>query len=313
MVELDHERFRDPRLSDQLQAPFQRRQQLDLVPERDARVRLEGDGRREEARGLGGGEHGPVAEVDAVEGPDRDGTRPPLQLARAVCDLHPPILASASSGGTSRSGSASLTSNGPTSVRRSIDAVPAQLVGNRAHVRAGADAQVEPGDAALVRDDLELVDPRAANRHLDLLTAAVQPVGALSADLHRRGRRDAQLDLAAQSRDAPLELLVVRRIQALDDLALPVAGVRARGQIDVRQVALVQPDEARGELRRRSGQNQQQPRRERVERPRMAGARAGSPPHLGHDRERRRALRLVDQEQPARAKCPGRHERTRRG
>ena len=53
-----------------------------------------------------------MAEVDAVEGPDRDRARPQLQLARAVYDLHAPILANASSSSTSRSGSASSTSKG---------------------------------------------------------------------------------------------------------------------------------------------------------------------------------------------------------
>src|SRR5918996_6452735 len=98
--EVDDDDLLDTGLADQLQPPLQRRDQLDLVAEHDARVRVEGD---DGVRLL---EHAPVAEVDAVEG--ADGER--------LGHIH--NLASASSTGITRCSSASSTEKGPTSVRR---------------------------------------------------------------------------------------------------------------------------------------------------------------------------------------------------
>ena len=132
-IELDHERLLDSGLADQLQAPAQRRQQLDLVAERDPRMRVERDHGRRQPGGNRSLEHPPVAEVDAVEGSDRDRPSLPAQLADVVRDLHraspdpaasSPIRPSASSGGMIRSASASSTRNGPTSVRRSVAQCP---------------------------------------------------------------------------------------------------------------------------------------------------------------------------------------------
>ncbi len=76
------------------------------------------DGRREP--GCGDlGQYGSVTAVHAVEGADRDSARLLLDLLRAPRYLHA-SLASASSGGMIVSGSASPTSNGPISVRRSV-------------------------------------------------------------------------------------------------------------------------------------------------------------------------------------------------
>ena len=88
----------------------------------------------------------------------------------------------------------------------------------------------------------------------------------------------------------------------LDDLALDVAGRRARRQVDLGQVALVEPDEVLRQPRRRPEQDEQEPGRERVERPGVAGARAGAVAQPLDDRERRRPRRLVDEDEPRGAK-----------
>ena len=117
-VEVDDERLLDPGLGEQLEPPLERHQQLDAVAERLARVRVEGDHRRRPSGGERGVEHAPVAEVDAVEGAERDRARLRLELIHLPGDVH--SRASASSAVSRRSGSASSTRNGPTSVRRNV-------------------------------------------------------------------------------------------------------------------------------------------------------------------------------------------------
>ena len=92
---------------------------------------------------------------------------------------------------------------------------------------------------------VERVDPRAPHRHLDRDAAPCQLVRALAADLHRRGGRDRQLDLAAEAREplSPAPLRVGGSCRSTT-LALGVAGRRARREVDVGDVALVEPDEA---------------------------------------------------------------------
>ena len=69
-------------------------------------------------------EHGAMTAVHAVEAPDRDRAWLALDLLRSGDDVHVASLASASSGGMIRSGSASSTENGPISVRRSVTQWP---------------------------------------------------------------------------------------------------------------------------------------------------------------------------------------------
>ena len=137
----------------------------------------------------------------------------------------------------------------------------------------------------------------------------MQPVGALTADLDRRRGRDRQLDLAAEAREPRRELLRTGRLQLFHDVPLPVAGRRPGRQVDVGEVALVESHEARGQLSCRSGQHKQEPCRERIERSGVAGACTRPPPHFRNDAERGRPLRLVDQQDAARAKRPRRHGR----
>src|SRR5919201_1455260 len=114
--ELEDEHLVDPALFGELQAHRQRRQELDAIPEHDPRGGPEGDHGHGRSCRLRRVEDTPMAQVDAVEAPDRDRTFPGTQLGRIVGDVH--SRASASSGGMSRSGSASSTENGPISVRR---------------------------------------------------------------------------------------------------------------------------------------------------------------------------------------------------
>ena len=114
----------------------------------------------------------------------------------------------------------------------------AQRLGDRAHVAAGADVDREPGDTAVVVEELERVHRRPTHRHLDLDASAVQLVRALAADLHRRGCRDAQVDLAAQRVDPRLELARGQRLVLVDDLAFGIAGRGGPREVDCRLVAL---------------------------------------------------------------------------
>src|SRR4249919_1459884 len=107
----------DAGLADQLEPASERGKQLDLVAERDARVRIERHDRRQEAGRAHRVDHGAMAAVHAVEAPDGGRTRRPRELRRRPRDAHS-SLDSASSGSMIRSGSASSTRNGPISVRR---------------------------------------------------------------------------------------------------------------------------------------------------------------------------------------------------
>ena len=226
-----------PALREQLEPPLERRR----AARPRSRARSRGCGSKvttvdDEAGRLDGVEHAPVAEVDAVEGADRDGAllRPAAGLARlhrqpfrsrheraAVDDdlvlaprrpadrAAPRRPASGRKGGSTGERSASIAPRrkGPTSVRRSVAAVAAERVRDRAHVGAGADAQVEPGDASLVAS--RLAASRTRERRSGISTSTprrCEPVGALAADLDGRGRRHAQLDLPSQRRDRGLEL-----------------------------------------------------------------------------------------------------------
>ena len=124
------------------------------------------------------------------------------------------------------------------------DAVPSERIGDRPDVRPGADTQIECRDARCIRDDVERVDLRAPERHLDDDALPVQLVGALTPDLDGRRRRDRKLDLAAEARERSLERLCRWDVVRLERLALGIAGGRPAREIDVREVPLWQADEA---------------------------------------------------------------------
>ena len=119
-------------------------------------------------------------------------------------------------------------------------AVAAERVGDRAHVGSRRDTQVQRHDTRRVREQIERLDPRAPHRHLDLHTLAVEAVRALAADLHRRRRRDPQLDVAAEAVERTVELARARRRVLVDDVSLRVAGRRSSRQVDLGEVALVE-------------------------------------------------------------------------
>src|SRR5215210_2377710 len=110
--EVDHPRLGDSELRQQLQTALERRDQLDQVaPDDTARVRVERQRPHRQARLERGLDHPPVTQVHAVERADDDG------------DAHA-SRASACSAGTIRCSSASATSKGPISSRRSVAQCP---------------------------------------------------------------------------------------------------------------------------------------------------------------------------------------------
>ena len=74
-IELDHEHVLDAGVGEQLEAPLERRQQLDAVAERRPGMRVEGDDRRPPSRGEQRVENAAVAEVQPVERTDRRSPR----------------------------------------------------------------------------------------------------------------------------------------------------------------------------------------------------------------------------------------------
>ena len=148
-------------------------------------------------------------------------------------------------------------------------AMPAERVGDRAHVRAAADVQLELDVEPVATPEADVVHRARPHGHLDRDAAPVEAVGALAADLHGRGRRHAELDPAREGPERRIE--VVRDTGLLDDLALGIAGGRATAEADLGHVALVEPHEVPGESGCRA---------------RAARAAARSPPGRGYPRAR---------------------------
>ena len=124
-------------------------------------------------------------------GPRRGRARAPRPAAARA----PPTRA-AGLGSTS----ASSTSNGPTSVRRSVVQWPPSASAIDAHVRPRADAQLESHDVSPVyamTSSACTIERRSGHLHLD--APPREPVRALTADLHRRRGGDRQLHLAAEA------------------------------------------------------------------------------------------------------------------
>ncbi len=115
--ELDDERLLHSELGQQLEPPFEGREQDDVVPEHLPRVRVEGHDRRHEPGVQRRADHGAMSDVDAVEGADRDRPRTPLELRRCVRDPH---VAARPGGGSAGSVVAAPTSvsNASTCARR---------------------------------------------------------------------------------------------------------------------------------------------------------------------------------------------------
>ena len=194
-----------------------------------------------------------MADVDAVEGADRHRARPRLELAGARATVTLPAPGER----LGRQPAERLVHrqrHAPGRPRRPRTARPpcgaASRSARRARPRSPARTCPEltcrsrRGDAVAIGDDVERVYLRAPERHLDRHAAPVQAVRALAADLDRGGGRDRQLDLPAEARELRLELVRGRRLVPVELLPLRIAGRRPRAQVDVREVALVEPDEA---------------------------------------------------------------------
>ena len=75
-------------VGEQLESPFERADQLDLIPESDSRVRIEGDRGRHEARPVNRSDNAQVPAMHAVEGADGCGAGHALELGRCVGNPH---------------------------------------------------------------------------------------------------------------------------------------------------------------------------------------------------------------------------------
>ena len=307
--------------------------QLDAVAECRPRVRIERDHGRAKARVDRSADHRAMAGVDAVERPDRDRARQRFELVRLTGDVHDcassastpsriPVStrSSAASGKrpsaspadisrASSTGTASSTSNGPTAVRRRVVQWPAERVRDRPHVGARTDVQRQLHrrgccGIAAIGDDVEREDLRTPQGHLHVDTPPCQLVRALAADLHRRGGRDRQLDLTAEALERRIDRRAVRRRMPAEDVAFRIARRGRRGQVDVGDVSLVQADKARSKPSCRTGQQDQKPRGERVQCPRVTGPRTRPAAERRDDREGRGTCRLVDQRDPDRPHEP---------
>ena len=193
--------------------------------------------------GVGALDHRLVAEVDAVEGPDRDRARARLGV-RQGCDLDAHRSASATAG------TSSATRSTASSAARLLD--PERADRGAAQVRAvgvaeGLDqgADVGPGRAldlvvgepAVAGEQLGAVDLDVAQRRLHHLAAVGLAVEALAADPHRRGHRH------ALAHGPGRQLQRLRKLAGLGQLAVGVAGAGAPAEPGRRQVGLRQADE----------------------------------------------------------------------
>ena len=124
------------------------------------------------------------------------------------------------------------------------DTVATERIGDRPHVRAGADTEIESRDAIVIGDDVERVDLRAPQGHLDHNALPMQLVGALASDLDGGRRWDRKLDLAPEGLERGLELRGGRRLVRVEGLALGIARRRPSREVDIREVALRQSDKA---------------------------------------------------------------------
>src|SRR6266545_1681099 len=127
--ELEHEQLVRPAVADQLDAPRERADELDVIAEHPARMRVERDHRRTEPGGPDRFDRGAMAPVDAVEGTDRN---------RA---LRRPQLCRASNGGrhTASSGRSRMPGTGEGSSQRTPARAPTVVI-----QRAGRRPSVAP-------------------------------------------------------------------------------------------------------------------------------------------------------------------------
>ena len=238
--EADDECLLDTELAEQPQAALERGQQLDPVPERESRVRIEGH--RVTRRPVA------IAACTTLRWPRWTPSKLPIAtaLGRRSSSAGVRAMLTEPSQSLVRRNHTPLVSfldpEGADLSASECDAVTSERVGDRSHVRPGADAQIERDHAVAIRDDVERVDPRAPQRHFQGDALAVQAVRALAADLDRGRGRDRQLDVASEG----CESRQLRPRRRVAQLSAPPPDRRSTSgtQIDVREVALVESDEA---------------------------------------------------------------------
>ena len=251
----------------------QRRRVQDLQ-----RVRVEGED------GVGVVDHRLVAEVDAVEGPDRDVARPRLGVGqRGDPDAHRSAAATAGTSSATRSTSTSLAGvldpEGP-------DRGAAQLraVGVAERLDQGAD--VGPGRALDLVVGAAVAGWRAARPGGPRRRArASRPPRRGGPSCRGARRRPApprsSAPAGAPSRSAAPASPGTRA--GLGQLAVGVAGAGAPAEPGRRQVGLRQADQEALQPGRAAEQDQQQAGREGVEGAGVAGFAAALAAHLGDD------------------------------
>ena len=153
-------------------------------------------------------------------------------------------------------------------------AVAAERVGDRPDVRPARDAEIERRRAAARSGGREVVDRRAPDRHLDGDAAPVQPVGALALDLHRRGGRDAKLDVAAQRLDARLGV----GISVFSVTSPPRRRSSSEARAGSRSRSACRDRRGSGRAGSPARAGHEQPGRERIERARVPRLHAEAPP-----------------------------------
>ena len=199
------------------------------LPSTRPRMRVEGDHGRPQPRRRPPPDHGPMAQVDAVERADRNRPRQRLELAglRATFTrLRPRALEREHAGATARARARAarrqalerdagghqprrldrprlVDAERPDRRRRSVVQWPPSASAiARIYVPEltwSASARTTRGCVTAIGDDVERVDERTPQGHLQVDAPPRQPVRALTADLHRRGGRDRQLDLTPEA------------------------------------------------------------------------------------------------------------------
>jgi hypothetical protein len=122
--ELEDEQLVGPDLLDQLDAALERRDQLDVVPEDAARVRVERDNGRAETGADRLVDRRPMTSMDTVERSDSDRALGGLELPRYVDDLQTASSGRSRSPGTGEGMSHSTPASAPTVVIQSAGRNP---------------------------------------------------------------------------------------------------------------------------------------------------------------------------------------------
>ena len=178
----------------------------------------------------------------------------------------------------------------------------AEVAREAPHIEALGGADGHRRDRPFVADERDLVDAHRARRKLWRRIVAGQRVGALSADMHGAERRRPLHGLARERRKRAFDRLARRRRGDGDLAALALAVVR-RGEgreVDLGLVALLRGHQRVDRLRRAAERDDEDARRQGVERARVArlGAACAAPQDL--DRAHRAHADLLVEDEDSR-------------